>query len=136
MILILSVNIFVENNDIPIVVSPKSLIYFTYFALRLGTLVGENQCAFIRKRCIHDNFMLVQQTARYLNRLREPRIMLKLDIAQAFDSVSWALLIAVLRHAGFGARFREWIAILLSTASTRILLNGEPGPPIWHRRGL
>lgn len=54
--------------------------------------------------------MLVQQTARYLNRLREPRIMLKLDIAQAFDSVSWALLIAVLRHVGFGARFREWIA--------------------------
>lgn len=62
--------------------------------------------------------------------------MLKLDIAQAFDSVSWALLVAVLQHAGFGARFREWTAVLLSTASTCILLNGEPGPSIWHRRGL
>ena len=30
----------------------------------------------------------------------------------------------------------EWLAILLSTASTRVLLNGEPGPPIWHRAGL
>jgi hypothetical protein len=45
----------------------------------------------------------------------------------------------VLRKAGFGPRFREWVAILLSTANTRntrILLNGELGPPIWHRKGL
>lgn len=91
---------------------------------RLSSLVGENQCAFVKKRCIHDNFMLVQQTARFLHRLKEPRVMLKLDIAHAFDSVSWALLFAVLQHVGFGPRFREWIAILLSTASTRILLNG------------
>jgi hypothetical protein len=62
--------------------------------------------------------------------------MLKLDIAKAFDSVSWALLFEVLRKAGFGPRFRELVAILLSTASTRVMLNGEPGPPIWHRRGL
>jgi hypothetical protein len=62
--------------------------------------------------------------------------MLKLDIARAFDSVSWSLLFEVLRKLGFGPRFCEWVAILLSTASTRVMLNGEPGPPIWHRRGL
>ena len=28
-------------------------------APRLGTMVDLNQCAFIKKRCIHDNFMLV-----------------------------------------------------------------------------
>uniref|UniRef100_A0A453BHE8 Uncharacterized protein n=1 Tax=Aegilops tauschii subsp. strangulata TaxID=200361 RepID=A0A453BHE8_AEGTS len=32
--------------------------------------------------------------------------------------------------------FMEWISILLSSASTRVLMNGEPGPPIWHRKGL
>ena len=66
----------------------------------------------------------------------DKKSMLKLDIAKAFDSVSWALLFEVLRKAGFGPRFRELVAILLSTASTRVMLNGEPGPPIWHRRGL
>jgi hypothetical protein len=80
--------------------------------------------------------MLVQQTARFLHRLKEPRVMLKLDIARAFDLVSWALLFEVLRKAGFGPRFRNLVAILLSSASTRVMLNGEPGPPIWHRRGL
>jgi len=102
-------------------------------APRLGAMVDLNQCAFIQKRCIHDNFMLVQQTARLLHTLKEPRVMLKLDIAKAFDSVSWALLFDVLRRVGFGPRFREPVAILLSIASTRVLLNGEPGPPIWHR---
>jgi hypothetical protein len=80
--------------------------------------------------------MLVQQTARFLHRMKEPRVMLKLDIARAFDSVSWGFLVEVLRKMGFGPKFCELVAILLSTASTRVMLNGEPGPPIWHRRGL
>lgn len=41
-----------------------------------------------------------------------------------------------LMRYGFGHRFLEWIAILLSSASTRVLLNGMPGPPIWHKEGL
>jgi hypothetical protein len=55
--------------------------------------------------------------------------MLKLDIARAFDSVSWGFLMEVLRKIGFGPRFREVVSILLSTTSTMVLLNGEPGPP-------
>jgi hypothetical protein len=54
--------------------------------------------------------------------------MLKLDIARAFDSVSWGLLFEILRKLGFC----EWVAILLSTASIKVMLNGEPGPPVWH----
>jgi hypothetical protein len=55
--------------------------------------------------------------------------MLKLDSARAFDSISWGLLFEVLRKLGFGTKFCEWIAILLSTTSTRVMLNGEPAPP-------
>uniref|UniRef100_A0A453A7A9 Reverse transcriptase domain-containing protein n=1 Tax=Aegilops tauschii subsp. strangulata TaxID=200361 RepID=A0A453A7A9_AEGTS len=50
--------------------------------------------------------------------------MLKLDLTRAFDSLSWPFLFEVLRRYGFGNRFLEWTAILLSSASTRILLNG------------
>jgi hypothetical protein len=127
---------------------PSSLIHIfaklvakmlaTRLAPRMESLVDRNQCAFIRKRCIHDNFMLVQQTARFLRREKEPRVMLKLDIARAFDSVSWGFLVEVLRKLGFGPRFRELVSILLSTSSTRVLLNGEPAttpPPPGHRRG-
>jgi hypothetical protein len=63
-------------------------------------------------------------------------VLLKLDLARAFDSISWPFLFEVLRRYGFSDKFLDWITILLSSASTRVLINGEPGPPIWHRRGL
>ena len=56
---------------------------------RLGQLVSPNQSAFIKGRFIQDNFMLVQQTARHLHQQKQPRILMKLDITKAFDSVSW-----------------------------------------------
>lgn len=44
----------------------------TQLSPRLRALVEEKQCAFIRKCCIHDNFMFIQETARHLHRLGEP----------------------------------------------------------------
>lgn len=105
-------------------------------APKLTDMVSRNQNAFIAGRSLHDNYVLVKQSARLLHQLGNPRVFLKLDLAKAFDSISWPFLFEVLRQYGFGQRFLEWIAILLSSASTRVLINGEPRPPIWHRRGL
>ena len=63
-------------------------------------LVGPHQSAFIRGRCLHDNFQLVQQTARKLNSLRRDAVMFKLDITKAFDTVDWAFLLEVLTKVG------------------------------------
>jgi hypothetical protein len=69
---------------------------------RLQQMVSPNQPAFIKKRSIQDNFMLVQQSARFLHQQKQPRILFKLDISKAFDSVSWAFLIKVMKKLGFG----------------------------------
>jgi hypothetical protein len=61
---------------------------------------------------------------------------LKVDIAKAFNSVGWPFLIEVLQHIGFSRRWTDWIAILLSTTSMRVLVNGRPGRHIIHARGL
>uniref|UniRef100_A0A453SZ45 Reverse transcriptase domain-containing protein n=1 Tax=Aegilops tauschii subsp. strangulata TaxID=200361 RepID=A0A453SZ45_AEGTS len=106
-------------------------------APKLCSLVSTCQNAFIPRRSLHDNFILVRQSARLLHQLGAPRALLKMDLARAFDTMSWPFLFEVLRQYGFGHRFMEWIAILLSSASTKVLINGDPSPPpIWHRCGL
>ena len=108
----------------------------TRLATELPFLVGNHQSAFIKGRSIHDNFMLVQCTARRLHALREPAVMLKMDISKAFDSVQWPFLVEVLKAMGFGPRWVDWIYGLLSTSSTRIMVNGTPGRPILNQIGL
>ncbi|KAM0906301.1 hypothetical protein ACQ4PT_016864 [Festuca glaucescens] len=99
-------------------------------------IIGPHQSAFIRGRCLHDNFQLVQCTARRLNALKSPALMLKLDITKAFDTVDWAFLLQIMTKLGFGPRWTTMVVGLLSTASTRVLVNGAAGDLIYNRRGL
>jgi hypothetical protein len=103
---------------------------------RLDSMVSRNQSAFIKGRFIQDNFMLVQQTAKFLHAHKQPRIILKLDITKAFDSMSWTFLMEVLEKLGFGRIWRDMLIGLLATSTTQIVLNGIPGQSIRHRRGL
>jgi hypothetical protein len=61
-------------------------------APKLGRLISANQNVFIPGRSLHDNFVLIKQSARLLHQLRAPCILLKLDLACAFDTVSWAFM--------------------------------------------
>jgi hypothetical protein len=74
--------------------------------------------------------------ARFLHSQKQPRILLKLDISKAFDSVSWIFLLEVLEKLGFGRIWRDMLSGLLTSSSTQVLLNGIPGSPISHQRGL
>jgi hypothetical protein len=65
-------------------------------------MVSQRQSAFIKDRFIQDNFMIVQQTAKLLHQQRHARILLKLDITKAFDSVSWPFLLEVFQKLGLG----------------------------------
>jgi hypothetical protein len=51
-------------------------------ASRLSQMVSPNQSAFIKGHFIQDNFMLLQQTARFLHQQKQPRILLKLNISK------------------------------------------------------
>jgi mannosylglycoprotein endo-beta-mannosidase len=109
-------------------------------AIRLAAyidgLISSSQRAFIKKRCIQENFMYVRGLARHYHRTRTPACLIKLDITKAFDSVSWEYLLELLHMRHFPSKWLDWLAIILKTSSSSILLNGIPGAPIWHRRGL
>jgi hypothetical protein len=89
-------------------------------APKLGRLISYNQNAFIKKICIHDNFVFIQQVIQDLHRKKVPALFIKLDIFKAFDMVNWSYVISVL-----------W-----GTSSSSFLINGEPGRKIHHRRGV
>jgi hypothetical protein len=70
-------------------------------ALHMHRLVLPNQSAFIRGRVIHDNFCAVQSSAKLLHARGSSCILLKVDIAKAFDTVNWSFLHDLLSHLGF-----------------------------------
>jgi hypothetical protein len=63
-------------------------------------------------------------------------LMIKLDIARAFDSVAWPFILDVLACLGVGRAWRDWLSALVSTSSIRVLMNGTPGDHICHASGL
>jgi hypothetical protein len=87
-----------EVVELPGEFKPINLIYSfaklitKLLALRLSPyidgLVSNSQSAFIKRRCIQDNFLYVPNLARAYHRKRAPALLLKLDISKAFDSVS------------------------------------------------
>jgi hypothetical protein len=80
-------------------------------ALRLAphmdSLVSSSQSAFIKHRCIKDNFLYVRNLARAYHRKKMPALLLKLDITKAFNLVSWAYLLEMMQQRGFPARWRN-----------------------------
>ncbi|XP_072150146.1 uncharacterized protein [Setaria viridis] len=71
--------------------------------------------AFIKGRSILDNYKYVQRSAAILRKRKVPKLLLKLDISKASDTVAWQFELEVLQAWGFGSRWRDWISLLLST---------------------
>lgn len=102
----------------------------------LQQLVPCSQSAFIKTRSIHDNFLYVKNAVRSLHKSKSAALLLKLDIAGAFDSVSWGYMFELMTVMGFGPRWRNLMAVLWSSASSRVMVNGELGLNLFHMQGL
>jgi hypothetical protein len=115
---------------------PLAKILANRLAPKLDKLISHSQSAFIKGRSIQDNFQYIKGAANHFHQAKTPMLMLKLDIAKAFDNVRWEYLLEVMQHLGFGQRWQDLMALIWSTTTSRILLNGAPGRPIKHARGL
>jgi hypothetical protein len=105
-------------------------------APRLGELVQAIQSVFIKGRVIQDNFKMIQLMTKLLHAQKKPNVLLKVNIAPAFDSVAWSFLLEILQHLGFSSHWCDWISALLSSPNTKVLLNGMLGDRICHAQGL
>jgi hypothetical protein len=141
--------VLIPKKDLPMVVNdyrPISLIHSfakivsKLLSNRLGPklhkLISINQSAFVKKRCIHDNFVYIQQVIKDLHKKKILALFIKLDISKALDTVCWPYLLDIMKFLGFGKRWREWISSLWCTSSSSFMLNGDPGRRVLHCRGV
>jgi hypothetical protein len=70
-----------------------SKVLASHLAPKLWDLVHVSQSVFIKGRFIQDNFKLVQASAKVLHAWKVACLLLKVDIARAFDSISWPFLL-------------------------------------------
>ena len=93
----------------------------------LPRIISPQQSGFVKGRSMANNFLLAQELMSEIGRkCREENLALKLDMAKAYDRVSWPFLIAVLRRFGFGERFIDMVWRLISNVWFSMLVNGVP----------
>ncbi|XP_026451446.1 uncharacterized protein LOC113351723 [Papaver somniferum] len=103
----------------------------------MSKLVSKQQAAYIKGRSIHEQVMLASELVNEMKHtIRGGNVGLKLDISQAYDSVSWDFLFKVLRKYGFPAACCEWLKTLFASSKIYIMINGGPQGFFSMERGL
>ncbi|XP_026417145.1 uncharacterized protein LOC113312622 [Papaver somniferum] len=93
----------------------------------IGRLISEQQGAFIKGRNIHEKIVLASELVNELNcKRRGGNVRLKIDITQAYDSLSWDFLFEVLRRFGFSDLGIQWLNKIFESARISVLVNGGP----------
>ncbi|CAL8151990.1 unnamed protein product [Prunus armeniaca] len=105
----------------------------------LPEVISEFQSAFIPNRMILDNVLAAFETVHCLKRrgkTGKKKLILKLDMAKAYDRVEWKFLEQMLRTMGFPIRFIQLIMGCVTTVSYSLLIQGRPFGRIIPSRGL
>ncbi|WMV41202.1 hypothetical protein MTR67_034587 [Solanum verrucosum] len=126
---------------------PISLSNFTnkiiskLLSMRLPTilplLLSDNQSGFVRGRSITESIMLAQEIT---HGIKKPQIgnnvVIKLDMAKAYDRVSWSFICLVLRRFGFGELLIDLVWRIMSNNWYSIIINGHRHGFFHSTRGL
>lgn len=91
---------------------------------------------FVEGRQILDGIILAHEMIHSLKKMKTPGMLLKVDLAKAYDKVYWSFLKEVLTTFGFHHDWVKWIGNLASTAFFSILINGSPSTTFQASRGL
>ncbi|XP_060182221.1 uncharacterized protein LOC132611876 [Lycium barbarum] len=94
----------------------------------LPSLISQNQSSFVKGRNIIENVFLTQEVVANIRKRGKPtNVILKLDMAKAYDRVSWNYLIQVMKRMGFSDVFVDMIWRIL--ANNWGVKKGDPLSP-------
>jgi hypothetical protein len=99
-------------------------------------LVRKNQYGFIKSRTIHDCLAWSFEYVHHCKHSDKGTIILKLDFEKAFDMIEHTAILQILKRKGFDDKWLSWIANILSSGTSAVLLNGIPGKKFFCKRGV
>eukprot|EP00253_Pinus_taeda_P001787 PITA_01787 len=102
----------------------------------LPAIIPENQGGFIKGRKILDNIVLVQEAVHSSYHRKEKGMVIKLDLANAFDRVKHEFLFMVMDKMGFSPAIINWIKACIASPWIAPLVNGRPSNFFQASRGL
>jgi hypothetical protein len=91
----------------------------------LQRYITPQQVACLPGRGIHHALLLLSETLHHAEISELDHILVKLDIAKAFDMLEWHFLTKLLRKIGFGDVFIIFIDSTHSTAQSAVRINGR-----------
>ncbi|XP_075086216.1 secreted RxLR effector protein 78-like [Nicotiana tabacum] len=94
----------------------------------LPNLTSDEQDGFVKGRSIVENILLTREIIKDI-RLRTkagPNVVIKLDMAKAYDMISRLFMTKVLGRMGFSERFIGIVYGIISNNWNSVLLNGQP----------
>ena len=103
----------------------------------LGYVIDPVQAAFVAGRAMTDNIFLVQELLRRYNVRRDTkRCFLNIDLAKAYDTITWPFLRFAMRSIGLPQRFIEWVMECVTSASYSVKVNHTVHGHFIGKRGL
>ena len=103
----------------------------------LPDLILPNQTAFVQGRLLVENTVLAAEIVHGYHRNRgAKRIAIKVDIAKAFDTISWNFIFTCLTSMGIPTLYIRWLEACVCTASFSVGYNGTVQGYFKSKRGL
>ncbi|CAA7020699.1 unnamed protein product [Microthlaspi erraticum] len=103
----------------------------------LPSLILPNQTAFVKDRLLVENTVLAAEIVNGYHKTKGPkRITIKVDIAKAFDSVSWEFLFNCLEGLELPEQYRKWLKACICTTNFTVGYNGMVQGYFKGKRGL
>ncbi|KAJ0920733.1 putative RNA-directed DNA polymerase [Helianthus annuus] len=113
-------------NLIGVISKTISKILANRLKMVIGTIISENQTAFLKGRYILDSPLMLNEIMAWIKKYNKKVFLLKIDFEKAYDNVCWSFLLDIMGQMGFPDLWCKWIKGILASARSSVLVNGSP----------
>ena len=98
--------------------------------------ISKEQFGFLEGRLIHKAIGVAQEGIHSMKVKNIKGAIFKIDLAKAFEKVSWLYIRFLLTHMAFDIVFIRWIMSCITTVSFLVLINGAASPLFHAEHGI